>query len=429
MVDILRIERTAGWIFLALAVLFLFFPLVDAAIFFYTVAALVSLTSIAFFINFFREKKAVDLIAALISLIIAAVLWTHSAYSRELIVWFFSFYMIFNALVYLVQIVLDLREKSKNTWFHIVLFILYTALSIFSVLYAGKDVRIIMYYFSVYLFLMAFEMLDKTYSIFDIRSSRDFLMRYWVALPVYFTFLIPSLFLRRIDHREKIGENVPLLERKNDQEVNFHVYVHTGLNGEHIAGHMTLSHDDIMYSYGNYDASREKFFRSVGPGILFTVPAKPYVNNSCIYEGSTLFDYGLHLSDEQLEKFESMMKKLHDESYRWQSPIEKDAKGHLDFKKYEKDYASRLFYRTGAKFREFHSGQWKNYWIFGENCSVFGETVLKEIGLDILPKLGIITPGEYFVYMERAYEDPESPVITRAWHDAQFPKSLYNDIA
>lgn len=429
MLDVRKIERVVGYLFLVLGFLFLLFPLVNAKLFFYTIAILFSLSALSFLYKAFKSRKLMDLVLGATLVLVSVFLWSHEFLERTLLVYVFSAYMLINGLMYLIQLYFDFKEKSKNTFFHFFLVVVYIGLAVFSFISASRDVRVIMYYFAFYFLLMAFEMLDRGYSVFDIRTGRDFLMRYWLAMPVYFAFLVPSLFLRKMEEQIKIGENVPFEERKNDKPVNLKVYVHTGLTGEKIAGHMTISSNDIMYSYGNYDAAKEKLFRTVGPGVFFTVPAKPYVNNSCIFEGSTLFEYGLSLTQEQLDKFYQIVNDMHNRSYRWLCPIEEKAEGRKDFKEYEKDYASRLSYRTGAKFREFTSGQWKNYWLFGENCSVFAEYVLKEIGLDILPKVGIVAPGDYFIYMEKAYSDPDSPVVYKSWHSAKYPQSLYQTIA
>lgn len=84
---------------------------------------------------------------------------------------------------------------------------------------------------------------------------------------------------------------------------------------------MTFSYKGVMFSYGNYDQEDEKLFRTFGPGILFTAPADIYVNNSCVYENSILFEYGLHLTSEQEEHLVSLLKDVFKPAYRWYSPL------------------------------------------------------------------------------------------------------------
>lgn len=47
----------------------------------------------------------------------------------------------------------------------------------------------------------------------------------------------------------------------------------------------------------------------------------------------------------------------------WKCPLEEIPMDQVDlkFKDYEKDYASRLWYRTGAEFRKYEDGEWAWY--------------------------------------------------------------------
>lgn len=45
---------------------------------------------------------------------------------------------------------------------------------------------------------------------------------------------------------------------KETEKPDLKVFVHTGLSGVHVFGHMTIAYQGITYSYGNYDTANEK---------------------------------------------------------------------------------------------------------------------------------------------------------------------------
>ena len=159
--------------------------------------------------------------------------------------------------------------------------------------------------------------------------------------------------------------------------------------------------------------------------MFFTVAPEVYINNSCIYEGSTLYGFGLKLTGEQAENLHQTLEELTAGMALWKCPLQQDSDGWQKPEEYMKDYASRLFWRTGCKFRQFTHGPWQTYWVMGTNCSLFAETVLTAAGCDIPRKKGIVSPGEYFQYFQELFADPDSQVISRTWHTADVPETLF----
>lgn len=429
MKTISKLEWISGLLFLVLGLGCFFFPLRYADAFFYVCAGLASLSCLMFVWRAIRAKRGQYWLFALLSGLMAGFLWFHRLYSQQLIGVVFAFYLLFNAVVELVQTILDFRDRVHGRIEPLLMTLAYFSLFIACTAMYRRDIRWIMYYFGAYLLLQAFQSFAELYVIRHPHTSRTYTFNHWVTLPVYFVCLLPYFILSHMDRRLIHHENVVYNERKNEQSVNLRVFIHSGLQGDHRVGHMTFSYQGIMFSYGNYDTASEKLFRTIGPGILFTAPADIYVNNCCIYEGSTLFEFGLHLSDAQRIQLETELQDILDNTQRWYCPIEKAKEGWRDFAKYEKDYASRLSFRTGAKFRTFDSGPWKTYWVMGDNCALFAEDILSRLGCQIAHKNGIVTPGEYFEFFQEAYADPKSNVIYRSWHSAKVPSTLYPTLA
>lgn len=427
MKTISKLEWISGIVFLVLGIGCFFFPIRYADAFFYLVAALATLSALGLAYEGFRQKRGSYWLMAIVSGTAAGFLWFHTQYSSKLIGLVFSFYILFNCAVEGIQTFLDWKEKAKDFNGHLTMTLVYLVLFVISVAARHYDIRYIMYYFGIYLLIQAFEAFAELYVIRHPHSSRTYSFNHWVALPVYVVTLLPFWILSSMNRR-LMKENQDELhydERKNEEPVNLRVFIHSGLEGDHRVGHMTFSWKGIMYSYGNYDKAEEKLFRTIGPGIFFRAPADIYVNNCCIYEGSTLFEFGLHLNKEQEQKLERIIDHIMEITYRWDCPIEKANRGWEHFSEFESDYASRLHYRTGAKFRKFSCGQYKNYWVMGDNCSLFAENILSSLDHQIVHKSGIVTPGEYFEYFQEAFADPKSNVVYRSWHSASVPSTLY----
>lgn len=425
-------EIAGGIVLLVLAAGCLLFPVLNADLFLFLAAGLVTGSALLLWREVFSKPQGVTIIAAAACTVIALMLWFHRLQPTAILMGLFSFYMLFNAFAEFVQMILNFQERSASAWQHLLMTVLYGGLSLAAFLMRHwQNETLIMRLFGCYLLTQAWQLFYQLFVSSRPASSRATYLKRWTSMPVYVVSVLPSLILRRILSRKMKGTKLNFDQHKNDEPVNLRVFIHTGLKDEQIFGHMTFAYKGVMFSYGNYDKSEEKLFRTIGPGVIFTAPADIYVNNCCIYEGSTLFEYGLHLNEEQEAKLQATLERIHARTYRWYCPLEKAFHGLKSFDKYKDDYVNRLWYRTGAKFRKFYGTRWKTYWVFGDNCSLFAAELLSQIGAGILASSGsgVCTPGEYFQFFEEAYSNPSSNVVYRSWHSAEVPKTLFPTLA
>lgn len=418
-------EIGASIIFLIGGLFCLFFPRLSADGILIAAAALTSVSAIILMWQAFAHRHLMDLVKGIGAIILALIFWSERSLGPQLVCALFSFYMGGTGIILIIEGIVDLREKSKTGW-HFILF------GLIDLLLAGSgigllyhDPQLVQRFVGAYLIVQAVQMLTELYIFRHHDGSRSWSFRHWSSLPVYIVAVGPSLALRYARKKHMEDAAFTSVKNKNDLPVNLRVFIHSGLTGDKQFGHMTFAYKDIMFSYGNYDAADEKMFRTYGPGILFTVPADIYVNNSCVYEHSVIFEYGLHLTEEQEEKLKQELTEAFKPTYRWYSPVFEQEPNVERFKKYEKDYSSRLAWRTGSKFYKFRSGVWKTYWVFGRNCSLFASHMLHSIDSQIVIPRGISTPGEYFEYFEEAIQDPASNVINQSIHTAADPETLY----
>ncbi|WP_230226793.1 HdeD family acid-resistance protein [Allobaculum mucilyticum] len=420
-----KFEAVLAALFTLSGLVFLLYPRISADAILIGAALMASASGLLLLWQAVRHRHLMDFLKAAGTFLLTGFFWSFRAVGVRFVCLVFSLYMLFTAVILAIEAFMDLHEKSKTGWAILVVAAGDLALSLFGFFFYKRDPALLSRLTGIYLIWQGVQMIVEIFAFRHHRGSRAWAIRYISSLPVYLVAAAPSLILRFLYKRNMDQAAFTSREPKNSEPVNLRVFVHSGLKGEQQFGHMTIAYKGVMFSYGNYDAAQEKLFRTFGPGILFTVPAEIYVNNCCVYEGSTLFEYGLHIDREQEEKLESLLRSIFAGTYRWYSPLFEKLPDHERFQKYEKDYASRLEYRTGAKFYKFHTGVWKTYWVFGRNCSLFASELLHAIDSKVVIPKGINTPGEYFDYFEQALQDPSSNVICQSYHTASRPDTLY----
>lgn len=424
-----KIEWTVGIVLMAAGLACLCFPVLSADGLMITVSIVCTLSALLLLYQAIRRKSAMEGLKGIGAGLLASLFWSYRLAGVGLIATLFGLYMIATAIIMVIQGLMDLHEKSKEGWYFLALAVGELILGSIALSGLHKDQRFIQMLIGGYLLYQGVQMLVERWAFRSSSTSRTWSFRYWSSLPVYIVAMGPSILLRMAEKHNMNCESFPFDEAKNDKPVNLRVFIHTGLSGDHQFGHMTFSYKGIMYSYGNYDVAEEKLFRTFGPGILFTVPMEIYVNNCCLYEESTLFEFGLSLSASQEEKLQSLLAGIEQDIYRWYAPISRQPLSEEEFRKLEKDYACRLVWRTGSKFYKFRHGIWKTYWVLGNNCSLFASTILHKLDENYVLPRGINTPGEYFTFFSQAFQDPNSNVVYRSWHTPTLPHTLFDTCA
>ncbi len=355
-----------------------------------------------------RSRKA-DGLFGVLALLLAAVLTFNEQIPKQLVQFIFGFYCLFVSIVMTVQILIHLEDgvkvKVSNVLFAIAYAILALLLFTMDLFGSGFLVRL----FGIYFILLASRMM---LSMLDMNSAKYRWKRgLYISLPTVLAAVLPDVAVRKINEKFRVGQTYELESIKRNDPVKLRAMVHIGPEGFQKIGHFSFSWKGIVYSYGNYDAKSGRFFTTIGDGVYFNVPDQVYLENIVKYEHNTIFEYSIQTTPEQDEKIEACLKDLKDRSYRWYCDLEKKQGNELG--DLESDYPCRLHYRTGAKFYKLRKGPFKTYWAGGDNCVLFSEVILGNIGADVLSLRGIITPGAYFDYLENEYAKENSPIIER----------------
>ncbi|MEY8543680.1 hypothetical protein [Dubosiella newyorkensis] len=426
MTTIRKAEIFSILLFLFLSLACLFYPY-NTAMVLIRMTALIGLASgLLFFFDAFRKKRSLDLVASIVCLLYfgwALLWWKRDA---DILRTLFIVYYAIIAAVFYIQTILDLKDHSSDWKAELLLAFFYTCFVVFS----SYRLATISHMLALYFFIQACQMGLELYFFSSPYNARYYSFRDWIMLPAWFVSVFPSFVMGHLVEKKMHDENTHFDAKKSEDKPDLIVWIHTGEYGTTLYGHMTFSRDSIMYSYGDYDLAKMKWFKTMGPGIFFSVNDQIYANNCCIVEHCPLFAYGIKLTDEQKQKFEAMKDSILSQTIRWHCPMQEAyfKTGHASLADFEKDYASRLWDRTCAIFRMYTKGQWAWYSLLGNNCSNYSSAMLNEIGLHIPVSKGIVSPGEFFEYFEQAYQDPDSCVISKSWHSAKVPSTLFDTI-
>ncbi|WP_305209780.1 hypothetical protein [Dubosiella newyorkensis] len=426
MTTIRKAEIFSILLFLFLSLACLFYPSSTAMVLIRMTALIGLASGLLFFFDAFHKKRSLDLVASIVCLLYfgwALLWWKRDA---DILRTLFIVYYAIIAAVFYIQTILDLKDHSSNWKAELLLAFFYTCFVVFS----SYRLATISHLLALYFFIQACQMGLELYFFSSPYNARYYSFRDWIMLPAWFVSVFPSFVMGHLVEKKMHDENTHFDAKKSEDKPDLIVWIHTGEYGTTLYGHMTFSRDSIMYSYGDYDVAKMKWFKTMGPGIFFSVNDQIYANNCCIVEHCPLFAYGIKLTDEQKQKFEAMKDSILSQTIRWHCPMQEAyfKTGHASLADFEKDYASRLWDRTCAIFRMYTKGQWAWYSLLGNNCSNYSSAMLNEIGLHIPVSKGIVSPGEFFEYFEQAYQDPDSCVISKSWHSAKVPSTLFDTI-
>lgn len=362
-----------------------------------------------------RKRHLPDLLAFAADFLLGLLFLFSGPYLFTVI---YSIYLCAIGIIYLIQWILDHYPAAEG-----VPGFLYLAAGAYFLM-VPQTTGIV---FGTYLLILGLQNWLEDFLFSSKASARYWTVRNFVSLPCFLVGVLPAFLISRLQDQALKQKPVHYSEKKNDLPVNLRVFIHTGTRGRTLYGHMTFACDDIMYSYGDYNTPAEKLFKTIGPGIFFTVNSPLYCNNCCVIENSPLFEYGLHLDEKQLQAFEPMRNEIFASTTPWQCPLEtlpvREQKS--QFPHYESMYANRLWYRTRCDFREYTEGRWHWYTLLGNNCSNWSASKLNRLGLNLPIQKSIVSPGEYYEVFEAMFRDPDSCVVSRAWHDAKVPSTLY----
>lgn len=372
-----------------------------------------------------KEKKKDVIVQSLLNLIFAFVLSFFPKIPLSFVPLIFATYLIVNALIKIILYLVLRKNKGEGRFKELFLGLAYLAFGIPLLISPLRRMNNALVIIGGYFILLGTtNLLDVLFELVPVHYKNRMKRRVRVTMPVIFEALIPYGVLVEINHflsNETSKDTWSFEKKKQDQVPDMEIFVHTSPNGFNRVGHVDLYFDGEIISYGNYDNASKKFFESVGDGVLFTTNKEAYIPFCIKEDHKTLFGFGLRLTEAQKKNVRKQIDEIKSLIVPWDSPLKEAQKNNrfVDEREY-KDYASKLYFETGAKTYKFTKGRFKTFFVLGNNCCLLADRIIGKSGTDILKMNGIITPGTYFDYLSQEYAKKNSMVISR---------TIYNEIS
>ncbi len=409
-----------GMVILGIVILvqgeFLLFPAAQIG------GAVITLNGVHQIVRAYVKKERIPLISGLGNILLGLITIFVPGMTLGLLTLAFSLYVLLNAVVKLIDFTAAVRNKIPPDdifadFAAFAGFMIFGIIMLFGSFYSQRMLLLITGIYCVLYGLT--EIKDFLRDALPNRAKTAIRRKIRISVPLFISTFVPlgvlkryqkKLDAREIDIEELIGEE----KKPGADEANIHVLIHVSDDGVGMMGHCDLYTDGEVLSYGNYDASSERLFGALGDGVMFTADLDTYVKYNIKYDNQMIFDYGLRLSDEQIESVRKEISRIKSAVYRWKPPfqraLERGEKAKLsDFT----DYCSRLWDGTKAKFYKFRSGKFKSYCVMSTNCVLMTDSILSKAGTDIIKIIGIISPGAYYDYLQKEYSLENGIVVSR----------------
>ena len=336
----------------------------------------------------------------------------------------FGLWMLLNAVTKTISFILYQIDKVRGRLIMLLLAVLSYGFGLWMLFRPRENIKTVVYIVGFYLLAYGVTHLGDLFRALGITHESGTRRGFRLSLPVAIASLIPFEMIRRVNDlidEETVEQKrsrrrsiaVPFDEKKEDMPPDLEVFVHVAPKGFRRFGHLDISFEGTVLSYGNYDDKSKHLSETVGDGVLIVADQKEKYLSFCCYENKkTIYGFGLRLAEAQKE---NVKKKI--ESIRLLlEPLYPDSQlalmGKLPVQAY-KDYASRLYRVTGARFFKFTGGKFKSYFTLGTNCVLLADTLIGATGSDIINLTGVITPGTYYEYLNRQFLIKNSNVISR----------------
>lgn len=240
-----------------------------------------------------------------------------------------------------------------------------------------------------------------------------------VSLPLLLTALIPATTLQRLNGYLSRGEG-EMAELYNDSkvadasQVDLEIFIHTSDTEMATAvGHVDIGYKGDIISFGPYDPSSDKLWGMISDGVLFKADLEAYLDLCTGDQQKTIFAYGLRLTDQQKAAVEERLQEIDKLLVPYEPLAGKNRKLGSSL------YAYQLKTETRARFYKFRKSRFKTYFLLSTNCVLLADSIIGQTGMDILNSSGFITPGTYKDYLDKEYDRPNSPVVSRQVYGKQ----------
>lgn len=369
-------------------------------------------------LNFILNKKIVRnsqvLFGIIINIILGIVMIFFPKIPLSILPLVFSMYLLFNSIVKFINYMISKEVNLKSRFSDLFFCIFFLGLSLLFLFYPLSKLNLFIMIIGIYCILLGLNrFLEFITDILSMQFKLKIKRKLRITLPAFFEAFIPKRALKSIN---KYIDYLTSEKKIKEEESDLKIFIHLSKYGFNQFGHMDIMFENKIYSYGNYDKDSQKLFTTLGDGVLFTINNKKKYIEFCIKNSrKTIVEFGIKLTNTQKDKIRNELDKIIKNTYAWEPLIVQDKNKKLEYK----DYASKLYKATKAKFYKFKDGEYKTYFVLGVNCSYFADHLMRNYVFEVLKLVGIISPGTYYEYLEENFRKRNSKVVTMKIHNKE----------
>lgn len=226
-----------------------------------------------------------------------------------------------------------------------------------------------------------------------------------ISVPALLSAIIPvGLYFRIHDNRE-VYDNLD--DNPYDDEVaplEINIYVQG--SGFESFGHLDISVDGTIYSYGCHDPKGRTLGGAVGDGVLIKVKRSDFLENAMKTKKTMIFNFSLNPDEKVMNTIRERLNSLMKNAVPFNCEAkEQELKGEVMT---ADDYISDVYKDTHCELYKFKAGRFKKYFVFTTNCVLLSDYLIRNDEIDLLNMSGIITPGAYLNYLFQLYIKKDS---------------------
>lgn len=363
------------------------------------------------FIRSIRKRKILDFFLCVASFLFALFLCANNYFPQWVIRVGLGFYSILYGLCCLIQWGIYVWNSTDHRLLTFVNGVAFLCAGLYLLFFRNFDPDLIMMFLGIYVFLLGLRYCNDSMISLNPTIDHGWKRNYRLSLPTVLCAFIPDWTLHFLKKHNLKSDD----ELNDEISTNLRLMIHVGPKGFQKVGHITLVFDDMVYSYGNYDQRSHHLNGTVGKGIFFIAPYRDYLSLILSSEKNTIFEFGVKTTKSQDELIRHSLNQIVQKSEKWLAPIDMEPKT-CSQEELDSDYSNRLAYYTHAYFYKVQKGRFKTYWALGSNCALFIDSILSQLGQDVLNLRGVISPGLYFDWLQNEYLKKNSPIVSRTIH-------------
>lgn len=324
-------------------------------------------------------------------------------------------WILLHALVKIIVLYIKLTDHLSG-WLHSLIFLIGDVFMSFILLFMpNRFAWLIDTAIGIYFIVYGSNLLlDFIREIIPAKRKEQIENKQRLAVPPFMAAIIPPALIHFIlnkDKDEKEREDFEAI--KADIPIDLEVFVHLAPSGPAMLGHVDITYQGYLLSYGCYDPHHRHLLGTLGDGVVLLAPRNEYIYNCLKNENKVLVGFGIALNEKQKQAFEERLCEMLSSLNEFQCDEQLKQNGIAVHTACE-DYLSRVTRNVpDARYFKYQDGRFKTFFVLSCNCVYFITHLLRTIGLNLFDISGIISPGSYFDFLNKQFKSDKSFVISR----------------